>query len=344
MEGAALNTPPATPPERLDRAVRVLIPPAAREVVVGDLWETYQNPSQYAREALCIVPFIVFSQMRRHFNLPALMLQAMVLYACLGAWAAALLLPVLTVAQAYQPLARPTPRRAMREATLLAFALVIFLQGVWSSSHGRSPMTVNGVWLGIGLFFIGPCLVPFLCLLRASLIVGSDRRPTLARSDWTAKELAQNHAHYAARSRAAQLLEAVLLGVMAFLPWYLMGASPLGQMLALFYGAAALFLMLNTPAANQTGDFLSLRASYQRDLMRHQQLRHFLWWLWCAPALLMLHDNAVAAAGSGQLAGGTLRGIAAIMLCFFVTALNREGAGWTQEQIGALGRMHERLA
>jgi len=58
----------------------------------------------------------------------------------------------------------------------------------------------------------------------------------------------------------------------------------------------------------------------------------------------MLHDNAVAAAGSGQLAGGTLRGIAAIMLCFFVTALNREGAGWTQEQIGALSRMHERLA
>jgi len=197
MEGAALNTPP----ERLDRAVRLLIPPAAREVVVGDLWETYQSPSQYAREALCIVPFVVFSQMRRHFNLPALILQAMVLYACLGAWAAALLLPVLTVAQAYQPLARPTPRRAMREATLLAFALVIFLQGVWSSSHGHSPMTVNGVWLGIGLFFIGPCLVPFLCLLRTSLIVGSDRRPTLARSDWTAKELAQNHAHYAARLR-----------------------------------------------------------------------------------------------------------------------------------------------
>ena len=186
MEGAALNTPP----EMLDRVVRLLIPPAAREAVVGDLWETYRSPSQYAGEALRTVPYVVFSQMRRYFNLPVLLLQAMLLYACFGPVTAALLLPVLMVADAYQPVSRPTPRRAMRGAVLVAFALVVFLQVAWSSYHSHSPLTVDGVWLGIGLFFIAPCLVPFLCLLRAGLIVSSDRRPTLANREWTAAELA----------------------------------------------------------------------------------------------------------------------------------------------------------
>ena len=76
MEGAALNTPP----EMLDRVVRLLIPPAAREAVVGDLWETYRSPSQYAGEALRTVPYVVFSQMRRYFNLPVLLLQAILPY------------------------------------------------------------------------------------------------------------------------------------------------------------------------------------------------------------------------------------------------------------------------
>jgi hypothetical protein len=348
MEGAALNRTftalPEGPPERLDRIVRRLIPPAAREAVVGDLWETYQSPSQYAREALRTVPFVVFSQMRRHFNLPALILQAMVLYACLGAPAAALLLPVLMVAEAYQPEGRPSPRRAMREAIMVAFALVIVMQVIWSTTHGRSPLTVDGVWLGIGLFFIGPCLSPLLCLLRTGLIVRSDQRPTLASRDWTAGDLAKDRAGFLARLRGVQLLEAAVLGGAALACWRLPGLGVPGQMLALFYAAAALFLALNTPSAPAAEDFLSVRAGYQRDLTRHYQLRRFLWWLWCTPALLVLHANAIGVSVSGHLVGGTLQGIAAIMLCFFVNALNREGAGWTQEQIRHLGRMREKLA
>ncbi|HEU4548535.1 MAG TPA: hypothetical protein VFS01_02485 [Rhizomicrobium sp.] len=339
MEGAALNTPP----EMLDRVVRLLIPPAAREAVVGDLWETYRTPSQYAGEAVRTVPYVVFSQMRRYFNLPVLLLQAMLLYACFGPVAAALLLPVLMVADAYQPVSRPTPRRAMRGAVLVAFALVVFLQVAWSSYHSHSPLTVDGVWLGIGLFFVAPCLVPFLCLLRAGLIVSSDRRPTLANREWTAAELARHRMQFLADLRGSQWLEAAVLGGAALWAWRVPELGLLGQMLALFYAAAALFLVLNPPVASSADDFLALRAGYQRDLARHQQLRRFLWWLWCTPALMVLHDNAVMVAGSGRLAGGILHGIAAIMLYFFVSALNRESAGWTQEQIGQLCRMRERL-
>jgi hypothetical protein len=46
------KTPKARPPALIDEAVRVLIPPGSREAVVGDLWERYSSPLQYAAEAL----------------------------------------------------------------------------------------------------------------------------------------------------------------------------------------------------------------------------------------------------------------------------------------------------
>jgi hypothetical protein len=342
VESAALNTGWPAPPEKLDRIVRLLVPPAAREAVVGDMWETYRNPMQYAREALCIVPHVVFSQMRRHLNLPALIVQAMVLYACLGAVTAGLLLPVLMVAGAYQTIRRPTPRRAMREALAVAFALMVILQVTWTTFHDHQPLTIDGIWLGIDLFFIGPCLTPLLCLLRAGLIVRGDRRPGLTSRGWTAESLAHSRAQYLARLRGPQFLEAALLGGAAILSWHYLGDRiALGHILALLYVVAALFLVLNTSAPGIHDDFVSLRAAYQHDLVRHQLMRRFLWWLWCAPALVGLHADAVHTAGTGDLVGATMRGIAAIMLCFFVTAMNREEAGWTQEQIGQLDRMRE---
>lgn len=349
MEGAALNTPPET----LDRIVRLLIPPAAREAVVGDLWETYQSPAQYAREALGTVPFVVFSQMRRHFNLPALMLQAILLYACIGPVAAALALPLLMLAEAYQPAVRPTPRRAMREAVALAFAMLIFLQAIWGSVHGRWAWSDDGVRLGLALFFVGPVLVPLLCLLRAGLIMGGDRRASVAGRDANqavpgAEALAANRSRFVVRLRGARLVEAGALALAAIVAWLFLGLGFPGLLLALLFTATALFLVLDVPASGSNGDFtgddiVTVSAGYQRLLTRHQRLRGYLWWLWCSPALLALHANALTIAGEGNLVQATIRGAAAIMLCFFVNALNREGAGWTQEQIGLLGRMRERL-
>jgi len=102
---AALNAPP----EWLERVVLLAIPPAAHEAVAGDLWETYQNPRQYAAEAFRTVPLVVVSQMRRNLNLPALMVQASLIFICLGGPATLFLLPVLMLRDAYQPIARPCP-------------------------------------------------------------------------------------------------------------------------------------------------------------------------------------------------------------------------------------------
>ncbi len=339
MEGAALRIPP----EKLDSLVRLLIPPAVREEVTGDLWETYQNPEQYAREALRTVPLVVFSQVRRHFNLPALLLQGVLLYACLGPVAAALILPLLMVAAAYQPATRPTPRRAMREAIMVAFAVLALLQAAWGTS-GDWKFSTDGIRLGLQLFFVGPCLSPLLCLLRTGLIVDGDRRPSLGSREWTTDELAGNRDRLIVRLRRARVMEAAALAAAAIVSWRFLDQGVPGLVLALLFTVTALLLVLDMPAAADAGDFLSVRAGYQRLLTRQQQLRSFLWWLWCTPAVLVLHSNAVALASDGNLIKGLLRAVAAIMLCFFVNALNREGAGWAQEQISLLGRMREKLA
>src|SRR5215471_10415500 len=79
----------ARPPAVMERVARLLIPPAAREEVVGDLWERYRSPLSYASEALSVMPFLVASQIRRNTNVPALAIAAFVFFVfCFGGIAA----------------------------------------------------------------------------------------------------------------------------------------------------------------------------------------------------------------------------------------------------------------
>jgi len=176
MEAAGLNGPP----DWLERIVLSAIPPAAREVVAGDLWETYCSPRQYAAEALRTVPLVIASQMRRNLNLPALMLQSALIFICLGGVAALALLPVLMLRDAYRPRARPCPRRAMRDAVLLSSGVTILLLGVMSLHLPARASLEHFNWLS--LFLQALLLSPVLCIFRAGLILQSDRRaPALTR-------------------------------------------------------------------------------------------------------------------------------------------------------------------
>lgn len=110
------------------------------------------------------------------------------------------------------------------------------------------------------------------------------------------------------------------------------------------FALAAIYLLAATgPRAAPAGDFVSLRTCYQRDLARQQQLRRFLRWLWFTPVLVALHvrltEHGLAA---GRPVTALLDCVAAVVLCFLVTALNREHGGRMQEQIGLLDRMRER--
>jgi hypothetical protein len=334
METAALS-----PPAWLERLVRSLTPPLAREAVLGDLCETYISPRQYAFQALGILPFVIASQMRRHLNLPALLLQAALVYVCFGATAACAIAPLLMLRDAFQPATRPSHVWALRQAVLVAVVGLAALQLFFAIAQQAWAGEAGAVLIWLELFVVGPILLPVLCLLRTGLIVDSDRRPVLA-ENLSADELTAAITAFARRARWMALLEAATLAATALF------VARTSAVLAGCFGVAALYLMVEGFSRIAVdGDFISLRAAFIHALSRQRQLRRFLWWLWLAPLLLALQGRYIHAGLAHGNAGAVILGAAGVtLLCFLAAAMNREHGGRTQEQIGLLEHMRERVA
>ena len=338
MEAARLNGPP----DWLEGIVLRTIPPAARESVAGDLWETYCSPRQYAAEALRTVPFVVASQVRRNLNLPALMLQGALIFVFFGGPVTLILLPALLLRDAYQQISRPRPQHVFRDTMLLSSAVMALLLLVMSA---KSPFPVragvdHATWFG--LFLNALFLSPFLCLLRAGLILQGDRSKLLAAGELPRDALVEAYAKFLGGNLCRNLLQAVALAFAAacgfFLNWN-------GLVIGLFV-LASLYLLQDT--ARRPGsqlDFVSLRALYQQELARQQHLRRFLRWLWFTPVLVALHAR-LAAGGleAGRPFPGLLDCVAVAILCFLLGALDREHGGRVQEQIGLLDRAREKIS
>jgi len=77
----------ARPPVLIDAVVRVLIPPACREHVVGDLWERYRAPGQFVLDAVRTIPFVLASQIRRTSTVAGVVIHAFLLFVSLGSGA-----------------------------------------------------------------------------------------------------------------------------------------------------------------------------------------------------------------------------------------------------------------
>lgn len=84
---AARHAMEAHPPALIEAIVRVLVPPAAREHVLGDLSERYVSPRAYLLEALRTVPFVVGSRIRRTTHPAGLLFGAALLIVGFGAGA-----------------------------------------------------------------------------------------------------------------------------------------------------------------------------------------------------------------------------------------------------------------
>lgn len=328
---AALN-----PPEKLERIVLALIPPCAREAVAGDLCETYENPRQYLREALRTVPFVVASQARRNLNLPVLLLQTALLWWLAGGFVTALALPLLVLREAWRPLARPDPVRAIRATMAVALLAMVFVQHLSFDNGVMRQMGLNySAW--ISLYFFGFMVAPLLCALRTGVIVSGDRAP--APDALTLAALALDYRAFARRVRRRNWIEAGALALTAMI----MAALSAQPILIALFALACVWLAMPGMAASapRDADFASLRAHYIQELDRQQQQRRFLLLLWFAPVLVFLHDQALshAHAMAAMMAAASL-----ILLGFLVAALNRERIGRAQEDIGALERMREATA
>jgi hypothetical protein len=77
-QGGGLTRP--GPSRIAEAAVAVLLPPACREEVLGDLHERFKSPMQYAADACFTVPLVVVSRMRRTADPQVLLIQAFALY------------------------------------------------------------------------------------------------------------------------------------------------------------------------------------------------------------------------------------------------------------------------
>jgi len=54
------------PPQFAEDLVASLLPPACREEVLGDLFESCRSPMEYGLSALAVIPRVIFSQVRRN--------------------------------------------------------------------------------------------------------------------------------------------------------------------------------------------------------------------------------------------------------------------------------------
>ena len=68
------------PSKGAERAVGLLIPPACREEVLGDLHERYMGPSRYFADALTTVPLVILARIRRTTDASVALMEALVLY------------------------------------------------------------------------------------------------------------------------------------------------------------------------------------------------------------------------------------------------------------------------
>ena len=329
-----METTALTPPTWLERIVRIATPPLAREVVLGDLCETYESPRHYAWEALRTIPFVIASQMRRHLNLPLLLLQLALIQVGFGPLTAASALPLLMLRDAYQPATRPSHRWALRQAVLVAFIGLAGLHLVFAAAQSALAAPAGAILVWLELFIVGPVLLPILCLLRTALIVDSDRRTN---AFTTATDLDRAADAFARRMRTQHLLEAGALTIAALF----MATSMMP--LAVCYGAAALYLLAEHFARPMPdGDLASRRGAFARALAQQHQLRRFLWWLWLAPLLLGLQSRYIQAGLAHGQALHVIAGACGVtLLCFLEAALTREHGGRVHEQIGALEHMRE---
>lgn len=69
------------PSKAAEAIVALLVPPACREEVLGDLHERYRSRFQYAADALCTVPLVILSRIRRTADPQVILIQAFALYA-----------------------------------------------------------------------------------------------------------------------------------------------------------------------------------------------------------------------------------------------------------------------
>ena len=337
MESQPVTARAPTPPPALERLALALIPSQARESVAGDLWEMYRSPPQYLADAASAVLFVVLSQASRAANLPVLALQALLLFTALAgvaggvpAFVATLLVTLLIfVAGAYETPGRPSVRRAIIEA--MAAAAAAEFVGMALARLLRPDLYALPYFV-----FLGPAMVPVLCLVRTLVVLWSDKRLWFRRAQ-SAEDLRSGFAAFARRADSRNRVEsAALVGMALLLYRFPQAAGGAGQWVAIVDLGAALFLtwrgMVRLPDCGPAEFAFRVRT----ELARQHRIRSLIWWLWFVPLFLVLEAKLRAQATASAPLSLLPALAAALLFGFFIDALNRERRGLVQEEASGL--------
>jgi hypothetical protein len=278
------------PPEMIARLVRVLVPPASREHVLGDLQERYVSPRQYLWDALRALPFIIASRLRRTTHPVGLLLAGAFFYWAVfwgnfqEHWRAALIptlisLVVLALRDVYRDV---TPKwfRAVAVDMAIAASAVLLSQAMLAATGSELLLTRATLQVGFPFGFV------IVFFARWQTPTGFHQPPGFARSV-SMQELRTEIVGYETTIRRAVRIEigACIFVAAAFFCMLWAPAPLITKIGGGVTSLAALFIMwfLYTYARvrpiPETFGFVETVVGYQAELERRRRLsRSYGWW------------------------------------------------------------------
>ena len=361
----------ARPPALIDWTVRVLIPPAMREAVVGDLWERYRSPLQYFAEGMKIMPYAVVSQVRRSANFPLLATQALMLFGCLGGfvgdddvrstvidaprWEGAAIAAItalfgLVLRDAYRGTEQWTVQRGVFDIVTVA-ACVSISQLVLAGLVAIADLNPDWLlsWTRALLFAIAA--LPGLFVLRLVLGLDEDLRTSGvgAGSGLSAEALVADYRGFEHRVRVrnrvfvAAGLVIVITGA-AFL-WHFVNPPPIGYVFVTGHLLVIAYIVAMGAARVMPAGigFAAALGHYRIELDRQRRLFRFMWWWFLLPLFLGIAMQAIAPSiRDGEAVRAAFGAAAVLLLATFVAMLNRDRTRKFQAKLATLAALAER--
>jgi hypothetical protein len=355
------------PPVLIDWVVRALIPPRARESVIGDLWERYRSPVQYLGDALRVLPFVVASQIRRSSPAPLLLLRAAVLFSLLGGrsdlsdavpidaprWARAAI-PALAawLALLLRDAYRPAASRPFRDAVVDVLAAAASIALSQAAIAGLTLVTdLSPDWIlsrrwALNFALVG---VPVFFFLRYG--GGQNFGLTPLQREMSAAELAEDYRQFERFTRRVLRLGIVPMVVAAATFAVLLVNAPsfvvkTGAALSLM-GLLFISRYMRTKAPvrplSPDADFAATVLHYRMELEHQVRLARTAPWWGFMPVLpgvlLVMLGRALA---SGRIAPAVVSLAITLVTLALAAWFSRHAARKTEEKMNALAAVRER--
>ncbi|HYE51297.1 MAG TPA: hypothetical protein VEB20_16990 [Azospirillaceae bacterium] len=352
----------ARPPALIGRLLHLLIPPPAREAVMGDLEERYRSPGQFASEGIRAVPYLIASQARRTSSVPVIGLQIFILMACLGgldpdlgrrvavpdwapgAVASAAALLGLVLRNIYRGEEAPVRRGVLDALTAAAFMLAsqAMLSGLVSAG------LIEPVWLLPRFAYVmGILALPILSILGAAE-AGLDARHRLQEAGEGALEAVRRHyARFARgvlmRNRAEMLALGVIIALSSYILWLTKPVvAPFGWSFVAGYILTVAYLSVRGAARplREEAGLEEACALYGAELARQDRLRRVMWWFWFVPVFAGLITNFIVFGMNRGLPLRAALGAGAVLLLgWFIARVNRDRRRAVEGRVEALSAL-----